>query len=63
MLFIGKVNDKAPNHWEALIRVVLISTYESIVIGIGLKLNDVFINILKIHFSFSDFAQNNVNVE
>lgn len=63
MLFICKVNDKAPNHWEALIHVVLISTYEFIVIGIGLKLNDVFINILKIHFSFSDFAQNNVNVE
>lgn len=63
MLFTSKVNEKAPDHWEALISVVFIPIYEFGVFGIQLKLNDVLINILKIHFSFSEFVHKNANFE
>lgn len=63
MLLIGKINDKAPNYWEASIPVVSILTYESIIVWIELQLNNDLITLLKIHFSCSDFAQNNIGVE
>ena len=52
MLLTCKVNEIAPDQWEALISVVFIPNYEVIAFGIRLKLNDVLINILKIHFLF-----------
>lgn len=64
MLLTCKVNEIiAPDHWEALISVVFIPIYEFVAFGIRLKLNDVLINILKIHFSFSEFVHKNANFE
>lgn len=63
MLLIHKISDKASNLGEGLIGVVFISTHEFTVIWIELQLNDDLINILKIHFSCSDFVQNIIGAD